>query len=54
MEVIQYEVMEASNRGFFIAVFDETVKEFARASEEVFPSLQAACEALFSGSWTPA
>lgn len=51
MEVLQYQVIEASN-GFCIAVFDESIGGFSRLSKEAYQQFEEACTALFMGTWT--
>ena len=51
MEVLQYQVIEASN-GFCIAAFDESIGGFCRLSKEVYQRFEEACAALFTGTWT--
>lgn len=38
--------------GFYIGTFDPQIGPVSRESEEYFPSLQAAQQALLSGNWT--
>ena len=51
MEVLQYQVIEASN-GFCIAAFDESIGDFSRLSKEAYQQFEEACAALFTGTWT--
>ena len=51
MEVLQYQVIEASN-GFCIAAFDESLGSFCRLSKESYQQFEEACAALFTGTWT--
>jgi hypothetical protein len=51
MEVLQYQVIEASN-GFYIAAFDESLGSFCRLSKEAYRHFEDACDALFTGTWT--
>ena len=51
MEVLQYQVIEASN-GFCIAAVDESIGDFSRLSKEAYQQFDEACAALFTGTWT--
>jgi hypothetical protein len=53
MEVMQYEVLPAP-QGYYIALFDEALREFHRVSEEFYRQFEEARDALFTGTWTPA